>query len=37
MTSLDWRYDDGKMELRQQALNVLMARFGSSEYTNQDG
>ena len=37
MTSVDWRYDDGKMELRQQALNVLMSRFGSSSHTNPDG
>ena len=37
----DWRYDDAKMKVRNQCLNVLIAKFGNElegglpKYSNQ--
>lgn len=33
--SLDWRYDDNRMKIREQVLSILLKRFG--EDINEDG
>ena len=33
--TLDWRYDDNRMKLREQVLSVLLKRYG--EDINEDG